>query len=220
MRAARSSIFAAMYTIYVHDSPLVLAPERLADAPELTLRFPHKHKQLLQVIGTLEGGKHPTGAHLICGDVEEAFASLRELYAWVPAAGGAVRTPEGALLCIHRRGSWDLPKGKIDEGESREVAAVREVEEETGVRGIRLTRPLSTSYHTYRHRKGHRVLKPTYWFAMEAPRQDLIPQTEEDIERAEWIDAPGWATVRAAMYSSLRPVFDEAVRDADPAQRQ
>ena len=60
---------------------------------------------------------------------------------------------------------WDLPKGKVDKGESIENAAVREVEEETGVTGLVIEKFLRTTYHVFK-RNGEYQLKQTHWFLM------------------------------------------------------
>lgn len=196
-----------MYTAFVNDCPLRFAAVAPADPPELTLRYRGGAKFLLQLIGTLEGGRHPDGAVLIAAAHEEAWADFRGLHKIVPAAGGAV-VNGGRLLCIYRRGSWDLPKGKIDAGESEREAAVREVAEETGLREPRITRELPVTFHTYRTGKGKRIFKPTYWYEMASDQETLTPETEEDIEEARWIGPAELREVRAGMYKSLHPVVD------------
>ena len=54
----------------------------------------------------------------------------------VQAAGGLVRNNKGKMLFIFRKNKWDLPKGKVDKGETLENGAMREVEEETGVKKL------------------------------------------------------------------------------------
>ena len=198
-----------MYTAYVNDSPLRIAARgaSVPGAPELTLRYRGGAKFLLQLIGTLEGGRHPEGALLTAEDPEVAWADFQKLYKLVPAAGGAV-VNDGRLLCIYRRGSWDLPKGKIDDGEGERDAAVREVQEETGLRDVEITRELPVTYHTYKTGKGKRILKPTFWYEMQTTQESLVPETEEDIEEARWVSPKEMAEVRAGMYRSLQPVVD------------
>lgn len=105
------------------------------------------------------------------------------------AAGGLVFNEKDELLMIFRRGKWDLPKGKLDEGERIEDCAVREVMEETGLKEITRGALLTISYHTYFDQWiGEDVIKETHWFNMTAPsEQSLIPQTEEDIELIRWV---------------------------------
>ena len=107
------------------------------------------------------------------------------------AAGGLVVNDKEALLMIFRRGKWDLPKGKLDEGEKIEDCAVREVKEETGLKKIFLISFTGLTYHEYFDpHLMQDVLKETHWFKMHAPgKQKLLPQSEEDIEKIDWVDA-------------------------------
>ena len=104
------------------------------------------------------------------------------------AAGGLVTNPQGQILWIFRRGFWDLPKGKLDEGETIQTCAVREVEEETGIKNIRVHELLKFTNHTYFDTHlNQEVIKRTYWFHMTIPTtQSGVPQITEDIEKIEW----------------------------------
>ena len=105
------------------------------------------------------------------------------------AGGGLVLNDAGELLMIYRRGKWDLPKGKLDEGETIEECAVREVMEETGVTDIERGKLIDIGYHEYFDRYlQEEVIKETHWFAMKAKgKQVLVPQTEEDITEIKWV---------------------------------
>lgn len=105
----------------------------------------------------------------------------------VQAAGGLVKNENDEVLLIFRRGKWDLPKGKLDKGETLEECAVREVQEETGLKKIKLQGPLLVTYHTY-HEGTRFILKESHWYTMEARNdQELTPQTEEDIHEIKWV---------------------------------
>ncbi|MDB5193328.1 MAG: bis(5-nucleosyl)-tetraphosphatase, asymmetrical [Segetibacter sp.] len=103
------------------------------------------------------------------------------------AAGGIVENEEGKILLIFRRGKWDLPKGKLDDGETIEECAVREVEEETGLRNIKLGELVGVTNHYY-NEKGKDLLKESHWYAMKVTgQQNLVPQLEEDIHELKWV---------------------------------
>jgi 8-oxo-dGTP pyrophosphatase MutT (NUDIX family) len=105
----------------------------------------------------------------------------------IQAAGGLVYNEKSEVLLIFRRGKWDLPKGKLDEGESLEECAVREVGEETGLQHIELIAPLMITYHTY-HEGTRHVLKESHWYSMKTSgKQTLVPQLEEDIQEIRWV---------------------------------
>lgn len=105
------------------------------------------------------------------------------------AAGGIITNENDEILMIFRRGKWDLPKGKLDEGESIEECAVREVREETGLDEVTITGFIGITYHDYfEPRINEDVHKESHWYAMAAaPGQKLVPQTEEDIAYIEWV---------------------------------
>lgn len=126
--------------------------------------------------------------HLIVhhDSLAELWQSWCSCFEIIEAAGGVVVNDSGDILLIHRLGKWDLPKGKIESGEDKESAAVREVMEECSVPAPRILKELSPTYHTYRL-KNQPVLKFTWWYEMAlAGIPDLTPQTEEDITEVIW----------------------------------
>lgn len=111
----------------------------------------------------------------------------------VSAAGGVVYKKDGndpQVLLIFRRGVWDLPKGKLEDGETIRQCAVREVAEEIGSEKLpEITHPLEDTYHEY-DRGGIHYGKTTHWFAMQfsaSSIRDFDPQTEEGIEEVQWV---------------------------------
>ena len=108
----------------------------------------------------------------------------------VTAGGGYVVRPgtgEPDVLLILRRGVWDLPKGKLDKGETIEGCALREVREEVGIgEALRVLERLGTTVHGYPEKGKYRV-KTTHWFLMQTPQTDFTPQAEENIEAVVWV---------------------------------
>lgn len=121
------------------------------------------------------------------------------------AAGGLVVNEKNELLLIFRRGKWDLPKGKLDENESIESCAVREVQEETGIRQITLLHLLGKTYHEYFDAwLQEEVMKESWWYVMQASSTEkLIPQTEEDIEQIIWADKKRIAICMKNSYANV-----------------
>ncbi|MBY0479211.1 MAG: NUDIX domain-containing protein [Chitinophagaceae bacterium] len=120
-------------------------------------------------------------------DMEKLKKAFFKHFKPVTAAGGLVENEKGEVLLIFRRGKWDLPKGKLDKGETIEQCALREVEEETGLKDIKLVNPLMVTYHTYND-YGKQMLKDSHWFVMKVKgKQNITPQTEEDITEIKWV---------------------------------
>ena len=96
----------------------------------------------------------------------------------VRAGGGVVIDEDGLVVLVHRPkyDDWTLPKGKLDPGEGFEEAAVREVEEETGLR-CRLIRELPAS--EYHDQKGRRKLV-RYWLMEVETDVGFVPSDEVD----------------------------------------
>ncbi|HQR92863.1 MAG: hypothetical protein B7Y15_08270 [Bacteroidetes bacterium 24-39-8] len=130
----------------------------------------------------------------------------------IKAGGGLVRNGEGELLLIFRRGKWDLPKGKLDEGETIEACALREVEEETGVKHLALGELISVTWHEYFDKwVGEDVIKETHWFKMDvAGVPALVPQTEEDISAIEWTKKADLPKRMEQSYITIIDVLEES----------
>jgi 8-oxo-dGTP pyrophosphatase MutT (NUDIX family) len=120
-------------------------------------------------------------------DLNQLKDAFFKKFTLIKAAGGFVLNENKEVLMMFRRGKWDLPKGKMDKKESFEDCAIRETEEETGLKKIKLISPLITTYHTY-HEGSKYVLKETRWFTMKVSgEQKLLPQAAEQITKLEWV---------------------------------
>jgi 8-oxo-dGTP pyrophosphatase MutT (NUDIX family) len=205
-----------MYKIYINDIPFILsadlslAQQVPGDKTQIVARYNGSPKIFLNYADMLEKGRQLDSITIFSEDLEQLWVDFCSNFKLIEAAGGCVFNAQGELLVIYRRGSWDLPKGKIDPGETPEQAAVREVEEETGIGEISLGDFLGHTYHTYRDPKERRILKRTYWYRMQTPQKDLTPQTEEDIEVAEWVfPGPFLDQPKLEIYQSIQEVIEK-----------
>ncbi len=129
---------------------------------------------------------------------------------FIQAGGGLVENEQREVLFIFRRGKWDLPKGKLDRGETLEQCAIREVEEETGVGQLQLIRFLLITEHEYVER-GKKILKETHWWLMKTGgSQTLVPQTEEDITEIKWVGSADFDVVLQNTYPAIVDVLKSA----------
>ena len=171
-----------------------------------------RKKMLKQYLDLLDKNRSVRAVMIHHNDLDELWADFQACFKVLEAAGGFVRNAENKLLVFFRRGSWDLPKGKIDDGETPEQAAVREVQEETGLVNLKLGALLTHTYHTY-ELKGTRILKKTWWYRMETTDTRLVPQTEEDIEEICWVEPEMWLASGPVVYPNIREVIELGMRE-------
>lgn len=193
----------------VHDFRLV----RLKD-----VRF-SGHVVLLNVTPTLAGqiivllDKHPDdllSLRLATTTPKEVSDKIKSMYKVIKAAGGVVLKNNEWLL-MYRRKVWDFPKGKLDRDERSRKAAVREIEEETGVKA-KIKGKICTTWHTYTFQNS-RILKRTKWYVLECVNDtDMVPQAEEDIEKLEWMAFPEVKHALINSFSSIRYVAERLHR--------
>ena len=138
------------------------------------------------------------------------LSEIHKLYQPIDAGGGVVEDEAGRVLMIHRRGRWDLPKGKRDDDEAMDACAVREVTEETGLQQLELRRKICDTYHIYAQH-GQRLLKTTSWYAMAGNSGErLVPQTDEAITEARWVAPEEMGPIVYKSYEAIREVLHEA----------
>jgi 8-oxo-dGTP pyrophosphatase MutT (NUDIX family) len=149
------------------------------------------------------------GVKIIFGEtVDQLFARFISNKIIIEAAGGMIFNEENKLLMIFRNGQWDMPKGKLDDGESIEDCALREVEEETGLSSLQMKQKLQITYHTYKI-GNQQVIKPSHWFRMNFfGIQSPIPQTDEGITEIKWIDKSEVTSLLDLMYPSIREMVE------------
>ena len=136
---------------------------------------------------------------------ENAVAeALKQTFRMAPAAGGIV-VKDGRFVSIVRHGIPDLPKGHIEQGETPEVAALREVKEETGIGNLQIVRELPSTWHCYPLDDEWR-LKRTYWYLMQTAESiQPKPQIEEDITEIKLI---GNEEVEAFVRGTFRSISE------------
>ena len=146
---------------------------------------------------------------IVSEDLNDLFQEFKSCFKYIEAAGGKVYNQQKELLAIYRLEKWDLPKGKVEKGEKVEEAAIREVEEECGISGLEIEEELNSTYHTY-WMKNKFYLKRTYWYQMKySGDQELVPQTEEDIEKVCWMSEEALADFKVNTYASILEIIEE-----------
>lgn len=201
------------YKVFINNLPFTLVTDAgaAANIPG-TLVVNYDSAETLSVLMELAHSEPKFFKHTIIlhNDPSRVLHKMETLSRVIEAAGGVVKNAEGKILLIFRNGKWDLPKGKIDKGETPKKAAVREVEEETGISGLKIIRELEPSYHTYKIGE-EIVLKKTHWYEMTSDdAKKLVPQEEEGITKVEWRDKAGVDDAMKNTFGSVMQVLMSA----------
>jgi 8-oxo-dGTP pyrophosphatase MutT (NUDIX family) len=139
---------------------------------------------------------------------KQLYRDFLSMFVKIEAAGGLVINSSGQFLFIYRYGKWDLPKGKIEHFEKKDEAALREVEEETGIGKLTIINSLIRTRHLY-DEKGKHCLKLTWWYYMKTLDNAIpVPQKEEGITNAQWIDRDKLNEVMMNTYPSIIEVIN------------
>lgn len=207
-----------MYKIFINNVPVFLINENANNI------MPNQNKDvlfvtylsirdLLNIIKHIEKNPDLKQVFIFRNEVEQVKNDFFSIYKQIISAGGLVCTPQNDILLINRYKKWDLPKGKIEKNETIEIAAVREVEEETAILGVKLIAPIkmefnnAVTYHTYLNGK-ERILKTTYWFNMLcSEKKEGTPQKEEGIEEVKWVFSDNLPNYYPTMYASIKDVI-------------
>lgn len=201
--------------IYYCNKPLILTSDASAYKAEhpvangylkLTGDFQRNYRLAFQHLAA------PRTQGAIIEDIspDALLGELHRLYEPIDAAGGVVEDERGRVLMIYRRGRWDLPKGKRDEGEEIDECAKREVSEETGLQRLQLADKVCDTYHIYAQ-KGQQLVKTTSWYSMKGTSADkLSPQAEESIQEARWISRDELGPIAFKSYEAIREVLHAA----------
>jgi len=205
-----------MYKIFINEYPLVITANEQDFYDGGNFRIVGDNPASISAaVETLEKSDRSIGNFglmVMTEDEDTAFKKFAKPYRRISAAGGLVFNEKEELLLIKRQGKWDLPKGKVDKGETVEQAAVREVEEECGIELLELGMPIEKTFHTY-FMENQRVLKTTHWFHMKALKYgNMAPQLEENITDLAWFNPKTLDLPQLDTYNSIRELLDESLR--------
>jgi 8-oxo-dGTP pyrophosphatase MutT (NUDIX family) len=199
---------AQKYRIYINEKAILLSttqPEQIEKYQKIDAE--HFDLQLIYTWVAVQPGNF---FYVLCDDPKVFLKKITKTVKLVEAAGGLVQHEDGNHLFIYRNEKWDLPKGKIEKGEKTKVAAVREVEEECGIKVAKLEDKICKTYHMYIY-KGVIVLKKTHWYLMRHKgKAKLVPQTEEGITAVRFFNREQVAAIVSNTFPSIMDVLEKA----------
>ncbi|UKT66067.1 NUDIX hydrolase [Pedobacter mucosus] len=177
---------AIIYRIYINNNTLFIS-DVLPEQKEKIQQLEFQNFDLQTFYQKLKNGSKKSYIFLT-KNPQETFRKLKKDCTIIKAAGGLVESASGNFLFIFRNKKWDLPKGKLEDGEKMKETAVREVEEECGIKVLKRENKLCRTYHVYPIGT-KMVIKKTNWYKMIVKSEPkLIPQKEEGIDEAVWLD--------------------------------
>ncbi len=205
-----------MYKFFVKEIPIILSTEKKIGKQYTSL--PLKEVKFKKLIEKINDGKlsyvniyHKNGEKL------ERF--LRKKLPVVEAGGGLVYNSKKEILFIYRNSKWDLPKGKVEKGETHEEAAVRETVEETGVKNLEVRKFITKTYHIFK-RNDKFKLKITYWYEMFSDYTGpLIPEPSEGIKKVRWKNFEKSQKALQGSYENIKLLFPKEYLISHPNDR-
>jgi 8-oxo-dGTP pyrophosphatase MutT (NUDIX family) len=215
---------AQKYKIFINEVEVILKPSAnisISDTEtpgSVVIKYTGNKKHLLDYINILEKSIKSEKFIIHSDDYEKLKKDFKSHFVEIEAGGGLVKNENNEYLFIYRRGSWDLPKGKIETNETKRQATLREIEEETGISNMTILHKLGTTRHTYRSNVGKRIIKKSHWYLIETTKQKPKPQTEEDIEKAVWMKLEDFYGKKRTVYPNILEVIQTQAAFPDRGQ--
>ena len=195
-----------MYKVFIENRIVIFAKSnsKIESSAKLSAKTIKSVDELVEKLDSFD----PTEIVWLTGvNPEKEMERLFSDFTHIDAAGGLVKRKQKYLL-IKRNGIWDIPKGKLEINESIEACAIREIEEECGLKNPQIVDFICLTYHTYEY-KGRPTLKKTYWYSLKYEGDKLLnPQIEEGITEVKWMKFTAIEKVRKNTFSSIIEVLD------------
>ncbi|MDB2495354.1 NUDIX domain-containing protein [Flavobacteriaceae bacterium] len=205
-----------MYKVFVKDIPIILSTNKKIGSQYTSM--PLKIVNFKKLVNKISSGElHYINLYHKKEEKLEKF--LKKKLPVVQAAGGLVYNHKKEILFIYRNSKWDLPKGGVENDETIEEAAVREVEEETGVQYLKVRDFIAKTYHVFK-RNGEFKLKITHWYEMHTDYDgNLTPQLEEGIKKAKWKNFEKSQKALRDSYENIKLLFPKEYLTTHPKDR-
>ena len=193
-----------MYQVF-YKGKVILLTDVIEQETGLVV-LPLKNIKIKKVIKILNK-KSTKSLHLYHKNSDNLLKYFFKSIKAVVAAGGKIINSKSDTLFIYRNDKWDLPKGKSEKNELLSETAIREVIEETGIKGVSIKKPLDITYHIFKMDDEYR-LKITYWFEMFSDYSGkFTPQLNENITVVRWIKKENLENIKNNSYPNIKLLF-------------
>lgn len=194
-----------MYKVFYNEKAIILTEKPIENVKTLQFSTENQFEEALDILKN----SNVQEINIYHHNLEMLWDKFQHNFHYLEAAGGLVKNNQNEYLFIHRLNKWDLPKGKVEFGETTEVAAIREVEEECGIRNLFLKDLIVKTYHIYFQQD--LKLKATYWYEMNYEgNESLTPQLEEGIGVAAWKNKAEIQGILTNTYENIKIVLKTA----------
>lgn len=194
-----------MYKVFYNEKAIILTEKPIENVKTLQFSTENQFEEALDILKN----SNVREINIYHHNLEMLWDKFQHNFHYLEAAGGLVKNNQNEFLFIHRLNKWDLPKGKVEFGETTEVAAIREVEEECGIRNLFLKDLIVKTYHIYFQQD--LKLKATYWYEMNYEgNESLTPQLEEGIGVAAWKNKAEIQGILTNTYENIKIVLKTA----------
>lgn len=198
-----------MYKVFVNDKPIIFTTS-IKNEEDFSV-YMYKNTIIEELIYKLKVGKL-SSVYIYSNNLIEDWHDFKVKFKVITAAGGLVLNENKKILFIYRGNKWDLPKGRVEEGEGLEEAAVREVEEECGIEKLTIQQKLLVTYHLFMQQNEYR-LKETHWYLMYTNyKGNLIPQLEEGITKAVFKDKKATDKAIQNTFANIKMVYESYLK--------
>lgn len=200
-----------MYKVFIENKPIIFTQNKKLESKSHSIKAEMIKSIKNDLLPILNLSNLDNPLYVQCDDAKKDFERIFKNYDKIDAAGGIVKRKK-KLLFIKRNGFWDIPKGKLDSGESPEKGALREIEEECGISGMKIESPIVETYHTYDY-YGKPTLKRTYWYAVNySGPKEVIGQLEEGITKVKWFKMDELQKVKENTFASIIEVINHYLK--------
>ncbi|MBI1836042.1 MAG: NUDIX domain-containing protein [Flavobacteriia bacterium] len=202
-----------MYKVFIENTPLFILEEKDFKLTEGIFFHTKKNKKIKKLIfNCISSNKKHIPIYVISSNPKKVFKQLFNNFDFIEAAGGIVKR-KNKFLFIKRNEIWDIPKGKMEKDETPETTAIREIEEECGIKNIQLNKLISITYHTYLYHN-RPTIKKTYWYSVNYKGSKLVtPQIEEGITEVKWFNKKKIGTIIENTFESIKDVLSNYFTD-------